>query len=629
MRTHGSEQQAAIGYISSTTLNEDGLRVRNKKKRKTKSLPNSNSPSNNANSQSQNSSFGFDDLSIKESFLALLQLQNRPYGDFNFDSADSQAVANFYSQLPKPLNQLNPLSLSGSMKHLQQLNSKDSKLMLNDDLDESEHRSTASSDEQQENLLNKNGSYHDDELNKLAFKRSLTQNSTLYNTLLNSSLTAAASAINGNSSNANSKSDLADINSILSVISSVTPMLQNVTSDLQHLPLNDEQMAKLNQTLHQQALQDQSALLNNNSLTPASLAAGKQAGKRPRSNQINGSARALTNGTSNGGKRVKRESKNSDFGDDLSSLTNLNNLNSLTNLSNLTNSLNNLKNNTMNNSLNSINNLLNDQAEDDRKSDQGSDKSVKNGSDIENEMANGKLNNGKQSTDKTSSKLNNSSATSQSQSLLNNSQPILEPTLEHDDTMEDEDDEVNLSEEEEANKLEQELCEQIKKEEKKAKIDEENEANKSVRSDAEMDDDRKDDLQKSSDDLFKNDLNSLIVTKKSSGISENLADLLIKSDKNNNKNMRNNNGSSNELSQRVFIDPMVEDDVKLLERQLQDQQYLCKICHLEVRSVNTLRRHQRLHDAGGQLYACHYCTYTSLDKSSLIRHLRTHNGERP
>lgn len=133
-------------------------------------------------------------------------------------------------------------------------------------------------------------------------------------------------------------------------------------------------------------------------------------------------------------------------------------------------------------------------------------------------------------------------------------------------------------------------------------------------------------LNKKSNNSIKNGLSNLIVPKRT--ITENLADLLIKSDKNNNKSMRNNNGS-NDLSGRLFIDPMVESDVKLLERQLQDQQYLCKICHLEVRSVNTLRRHQRLHDAGGQLYACHYCKYTSLDKSSLIRHLRTHNGERP
>ena len=72
-----------------------------------------------------------------------------------------------------------------------------------------------------------------------------------------------------------------------------------------------------------------------------------------------------------------------------------------------------------------------------------------------------------------------------------------------------------------------------------------------------------------------------------------------------------------------------EEENRLLEIQLQEQQYLCKICKLEVRSVNTLRRHQRLHEQGGHLFSCHYCPYTSLDKSSLIRHLRTHNGERP
>ena len=197
----------------------------------------------------------------------------------------------------------------------------------------------------------------------------------------------------------------------------------------------------------------------------------------------------------------------------------------------------------------------------------------------------------------------------------------------------------DLSEEEEANKLEQELCEQERNELNKHDDDDKEEEDELMNDDEKLsinddEDDEKKSLinqldnslnKKSNNNLLKSGLSSLITPKRSP--TENLADLLIKSDKNNNKNINNNNG--NDLNHRLFIDPMVEEDVKLLEKQLQDQQYLCKICHLEVRSVNTLRRHQRLHDSGGQLYACHYCTYTSLDKSSLIRHLRTHNGERP
>lgn len=615
------QQQAITGYAGAGALDEDGLRVRTKKKRKAKSLPGSNSP----NGASQNSSFGFNDLNLKEGFLALLQLQKGNY-DFSFDGLqpadkdadDSNAAANnFYAQLPKPLSQLNL--------------SKNHKKLCSDDLDDSEHRSTTSSEEQQENLLNKSGNYHD-EINKLAFKRSLAQNSTLYNTLLNCNSLAAAAAANGSAaSSANNKSDLADINSILSVISNVTPMLANVTADLPQLTLNDEQMAKINQQIHQQqALHDQGALLNGiNSATP-----GKQAGKRsrseraPMSGQLNGSLRL--NGQVNSGKRVKREpaAKNggAEFAEQdhgqFNSLSSLSNLSNLTNLSNL-----NLKNNSIN-SLATISNLINGTATAAEEDDQRSDKSVKNSSDIENEMINGKLQQqSKQSAEKSSTSKLNSSTTSQKSV---NSQR----TLEH-DTMDDEEDEVNLSEEEEANKFEQEYCEQEQRELnllREANQQIENKRNELDEEDDKANDDEigRDDLEQvglANDLLLQNGLASLIVPKRTG--SENLADLLIKSDKNNNKNINNNNGNASDLNNRVFIDPMVEDDVKLLERQLQDQQYLCKICKLEVRSVNTLRRHQRLHDSGGQLYACHYCKYTSLDKSSLIRHLRTHNGQRP
>lgn len=55
----------------------------------------------------------------------------------------------------------------------------------------------------------------------------------------------------------------------------------------------------------------------------------------------------------------------------------------------------------------------------------------------------------------------------------------------------------------------------------------------------------------------------------------------------------------------------------------------CNLCNLVFKSANALKRHNRGHVQGGHPYACHLCLYTSLDKSTLIRHLRTHNGERP
>ena len=55
----------------------------------------------------------------------------------------------------------------------------------------------------------------------------------------------------------------------------------------------------------------------------------------------------------------------------------------------------------------------------------------------------------------------------------------------------------------------------------------------------------------------------------------------------------------------------------------------CSICKAEFKSVCALRKHSRSHVQGGHNYQCHLCPYTSLDKSTLVRHLRTHNGERP
>lgn len=371
MRTHGQEQQQAIGYISSTQFDEDGQPIRSKKKRKQKSLPsnlNNSTNSPNANTQSQNSSFGLDDLSLKEGFLALLQLQNRgAYNDFNFDTFPQLKDNNDFSQ------------------------------------------SDAAAD---------------DEVNKLAFKRSLTQNSTLYNTLLNNSL---AAAVNGNSSS-NNKNDLADISSILSVISNVTPMLANVTAGLPQLPLNDEQMAKFSQ-MHQQSVQDQNKFLNN--ITTSLSAANNtiKNSKRSRNSQLNGSNRNLASS----GKRVKRETKDSNIIDNQFD-NEFNNLNSLTNLNNLKNSI---------NSLNSINNLMNMEED-----DQASEKSVRNGSDIENEMINGKK------SIKQSSELDKSTAKLTTSQLLKPNNNLDDEMIEDDDNYSNKDLSNNdLSEEEEANKL--------------------------------------------------------------------------------------------------------------------------------------------------------------------------------
>nr|XP_046920458.1 LOW QUALITY PROTEIN: serine-rich adhesin for platelets-like [Dermatophagoides farinae] len=64
--------------------------------------------------------------------------------------------------------------------------------------------------------------------------------------------------------------------------------------------------------------------------------------------------------------------------------------------------------------------------------------------------------------------------------------------------------------------------------------------------------------------------------------------------------------------------------------QIKPPRFRCESCRLSFKSLNALRRHNRGHTAeGGHSHACHLCPYKSLDKSTLIRHLRTHNGERP
>ncbi|CAM1298339.1 RREB1 (predicted) [Pycnogonum litorale] len=57
--------------------------------------------------------------------------------------------------------------------------------------------------------------------------------------------------------------------------------------------------------------------------------------------------------------------------------------------------------------------------------------------------------------------------------------------------------------------------------------------------------------------------------------------------------------------------------------------FMCDQCDLKFKSVHSLRRHNRLHHQNWSIFCCQICNYTSGDKSTLIRHLRTHNGERP
>lgn len=55
----------------------------------------------------------------------------------------------------------------------------------------------------------------------------------------------------------------------------------------------------------------------------------------------------------------------------------------------------------------------------------------------------------------------------------------------------------------------------------------------------------------------------------------------------------------------------------------------CRVCGMMFKNAAAVKKHARSHTQGSHNYSCHLCPYTSLDKSTLVRHLRTHNGERP
>lgn len=62
-------------------------------------------------------------------------------------------------------------------------------------------------------------------------------------------------------------------------------------------------------------------------------------------------------------------------------------------------------------------------------------------------------------------------------------------------------------------------------------------------------------------------------------------------------------------------------------------EFPCKLCTQILRNLRALKGHNRVHikHAGeyGLPYPCNMCSYTSTDKTTLQRHVRSHNGDRP
>ena len=57
--------------------------------------------------------------------------------------------------------------------------------------------------------------------------------------------------------------------------------------------------------------------------------------------------------------------------------------------------------------------------------------------------------------------------------------------------------------------------------------------------------------------------------------------------------------------------------------------YHCKLCADSFFSESDLNNHEKTKHVKIQTYQCKICNYCSLEKSLMIRHMRTHSGQRP
>ncbi|XP_030754430.1 uncharacterized protein LOC115881178 [Sitophilus oryzae] len=60
-------------------------------------------------------------------------------------------------------------------------------------------------------------------------------------------------------------------------------------------------------------------------------------------------------------------------------------------------------------------------------------------------------------------------------------------------------------------------------------------------------------------------------------------------------------------------------------------EFPCRLCTAVFPNLRALKGHNRAHLNGNNngTYYCNMCTHSSMDKAALIRHMRTHNGDRP
>ena len=114
---------------------------------------------------------------------------------------------------------------------------------------------------------------------------------------------------------------------------------------------------------------------------------------------------------------------------------------------------------------------------------------------------------------------------------------------------------------------------------------------------------------------------------------------------NNYTNMTVNSSSSSSTNYNVFVSTNYSGGDQV-EEEAQDcfaaecrrmklrGEFPCKLCTAIFPNLRALKGHNRVHisvanGTPNSPYRCNICTYNSLDKATLVRHMRSHNGDRP
>ncbi|KFM60982.1 Ras-responsive element-binding protein 1, partial [Stegodyphus mimosarum] len=93
-----------------------------------------------------------------------------------------------------------------------------------------------------------------------------------------------------------------------------------------------------------------------------------------------------------------------------------------------------------------------------------------------------------------------------------------------------------------------------------------------------------------------------------------------------------NNSTDTSTSKAVSVQENSEDmkiNFESKEQLEPELKFSCKQCQFHFPTSRELKQHAKSHSQSGQPYQCSFCSYQSSDRSTLTRHMLTHNGERP